>query len=139
MATEHTDVHDNPFRVTGGLLYGMFLGASIKEGLTASSTETQEAATLLPATFNVVSTAGATDAVKLKPLEPGQIQIVKNTSANAIQVFPAADYQINGGTVDAADTTNLGGNGSTRLYICSEDDPNNVVSFELNVAAHVNG
>jgi hypothetical protein len=114
-----------------GVLLGSGLGASIQTGITASATETQVGATGLVATFNVVSTAGATDAVRLRDLEVGEIQVIKNATAVAIQVFPPTGRTINGGAADAADAVNMGA-GATRLYIGSELGVD-IASFILNV------
>jgi hypothetical protein len=114
-----------------GVLQGEGLGGTITTGITASATETQAAATPLKSVFNVVSTAGATDAVLLKDLEPGEAQFIKNATAVAIQVFPPTGRSINGGTVDAADAVNMGA-GATRIYVGSEEGVD-IASFIMNV------
>ena len=78
---------------------------SVATGLTAAGTTITDALQLT-AFNNVVSTAAASTGVKLPPLWPvGQIGMVQNNGANAMNLFPpTSSISINGGTAGAAVT-----------------------------------
>lgn len=135
MSAEKKQVLPYPLKLLG-TLEALGLAGSISSAVTASATETQAAATPLTSMFNVVSTAGATDAVLLKDLLPGEAQFIKNTSGQAIKIFPPEDRSIDGGTVDAVDAVNMA-DGDTRFYVGAEDGID-IISFVMNVPAHAN-
>jgi hypothetical protein len=70
--------------------------------LTALVSGGQTGAPLLPATFNRVTTvASAADSVMLPVAIAGSLVFVKNTSANALAIFPSKGDLINAAAVDA--------------------------------------
>jgi hypothetical protein len=86
----------NPLYGTPGIL-------SAASAITASATSDQAGATQLAAGINVVSTVGtAGDSVKLPAAVAGTLVLVKNTSANSMDVFPATGDAINALSANAA-------------------------------------
>ncbi len=77
---------------------------SVTTGITADSNDNQANAVALTTTLNVVSTAGANDAVKLLTATRGLFQVVINLSGQTIQVFPNSSDKIDGGSANAATT-----------------------------------
>ncbi len=74
-------------------------------GITASTTQTQAAATALTTTFNRLDTvANSGDAVKLISVADGDFQVVINRGANQAQIFPNTGDKIDTGAVDASTT-----------------------------------
>lgn len=99
-------------------------GGSIgtKTAITASTTDTQAAATQLNVGVNNVTVSAAdTDAVKLPYAIKGRVVFVQNSDAlQDIKIYPSTGDSINGGTVNAADTTALG-QGVGRMYVAISD------------------
>jgi hypothetical protein len=87
---------------------------------TAGTTQTQAGATALTGAINVVTTGNASDGVKL-PTEMGvgDIVIIVNISAVALNVYPATGGAINGGTANAAKALAANMSGE---YICLGSD-----------------
>jgi hypothetical protein len=80
-----------------------YLELSYANGVTAFAGGGQASATQLAKSINVVSTvATAADSVKLPDAVVGRVVIVKNTSANSLNVFPKTGEAINALAADAA-------------------------------------
>jgi len=89
---------------------------NVQTGITASTTQTQAAATDLTADLcNITTVANLNDSVKLRTAVAGDSQTVINNGAIGVQVFPNTSDKINGGAVDAADTMAIGA-GEIRTY-----------------------
>jgi hypothetical protein len=74
---------------------------SIAIGISAAGS-TQGTATALTKTFNVISTVGAGQGVKLPSPEAGEILLVANQGANALSVYPDTGHSINNLASNAA-------------------------------------
>lgn len=71
--------------------------------ITASSTDTQAAATPLTNTINLVTSGADTHAVLLPAATAGLVRYVQvTTGAYAVKVYPADGDKINGGSANAA-------------------------------------
>ena len=103
--------------ITGGTMTGsLTMGAgtfqlsSVSAGITASTTQVQGEGALT-SEVNVVSiVANANDTVTLPTAIAGLPCVVINNGANTLQIFPAADDNINGLGVDTATTAASGDN-----------------------------
>ena len=72
---------------------------TVTTGISASTTQTQVAATALTTVFNFVSTvSNDDDAVKLTDCAAGIKQVVFNESSNILQLFPASGDDLGAGT-----------------------------------------
>lgn len=87
-------------------------------GITASTTQSQAAATPVDGEYVTVSTcANANDSVKLPAATVGRVLHIKNEGAANLRIYPALGDKLNGGTIDAADATALAAAGK-RTYVC---------------------
>lgn len=76
---------------------------TVTTGITAHAGGGQTSAVALTTYFNNITTcATAGDSVKLLTATAGQIQVVTNNGATAVDVFPFLGDTINGGSADAA-------------------------------------
>jgi len=96
-----------------GLLYG-----SLTDSITAGSTQTQAGATSLTTMVNRVTTVTTDgDGVKLPTATAGaRVIIINDDSAQLLRIWPNTSDTIEGGTVDAADLTDLPA-GEAREYV----------------------
>ena len=69
--------------------------------LSAAGT-TQGTATVLTASFNVVSTVSASQGVSLPAPEAGEILLIANQGANTLSVYPASGHSINNLSTNAS-------------------------------------
>lgn len=74
---------------------------SLATGIAAAGS-TQGTATSLTASFNEVTTVAASQGVMLPAPEAGEILLVANQGANALNVYPAAGHSINNLSADTA-------------------------------------
>jgi hypothetical protein len=89
---------------------------SVQTGISAAGT-TQGAATILGNTINIISTVSAgANGVQLPAATAGMILYITNTSANAVNVFPAGGAAINTGATNASISQ---AGGATLHYIAS--------------------
>jgi len=73
------------------------------ETATAGTTQTQAGATVLTGAVNFVTTGTASDGVRLPAEMPvGEVVYIVNSSANALNVYPATGGKINNGSANAA-------------------------------------
>lgn len=100
---------------------------STVNGLTALAGGGKTGATPLTATLNNVATvASAADSVLLPPGEPGMWLLVRNSAANAMQVFGAGSDTING----AATGTGVSHPATTgAIYFCASKTAAGVASW----------
>jgi hypothetical protein len=85
-----------------GLTTNKYLMYSVQTGISAAGT-TQGAATQLGNIINIVSTvSGGANGVVLPSATAGMILYITNSSANALNVFPASGAAINTGATNAA-------------------------------------
>ena len=83
------------------------LKMKITSGITAATTQTQAAATVLASNINHVATcANANDGVALPAAAAGLFVLIKNAGANTLKIWPSngASDKINDGTTDAGIT-----------------------------------
>lgn len=89
--------------ISGNLTIGGFLAVSCNDNITAAGT-LQSTATLITNNINIVQTAPINSGVKLPIAVAGYRIIIRNNSANTIQVYPNTDANINSGSNNAAVT-----------------------------------
>ena len=109
---------DGGVGVAKNLFVGGLIQRSVTNGITAGSTQTQAGATALTTDINRVTVvATASDGVKLPTAAGGyEILIINDDSTDALQVWPASDDKIDGGSADAVDANTLAA-GAARRYI----------------------
>jgi hypothetical protein len=92
--------------VSGGVVQvaaGVDLALKDIGAITASSTDSQAAATALTYTINAVTSGADTHAVLLPAATTNQVRVVQvTTGAYAVKVYPASGDKINGGSANAA-------------------------------------
>lgn len=89
--------------VVGDLTVTGHIISSLTTGITAFAGGGQGSATALTTDYNIVTTvATAADSVKLPTAVAGLVITVKNTAANACDVYPFSGDAINGGSADAS-------------------------------------
>lgn len=76
-------------------------GATFTQATEAAAGSTQGTATALTATFNLVTSASANLGVIIQSLT-NQLQIISNTSANPINLYPVSGMAFGSGTTNAA-------------------------------------
>ena len=89
--------------ISGSLTIDGFLAVSCNDNITAAGT-LQSNATLISNNINIVQTAPTSSGVKLPIAVAGYRIIIRNNSANAIQVYPNTDANINSGANNTAAT-----------------------------------
>jgi hypothetical protein len=87
--------------INGNLTIGGFLAVSCNDSITAAGT-LQSDATLITNNINIVQTAPSNSGVKLPIAVAGYRIIIRNNSANTIQVYPNTDANINSGSNNTA-------------------------------------
>jgi hypothetical protein len=98
-------------KIVGAYVNAQAMNYVVSPALTASTTQTRIGGTPLPALLNYIATcATAGNAVTLKPMVPGDFQVVMNRAAtNAASVFPnSAAVGIDAGAAGAAATLSAG-------------------------------
>jgi hypothetical protein len=108
--------------IQGSLTVGGLLAVSSSDTVTAAGTF-QSNATLLSNNINIVTTAPTSSGVKLPIAVAGYRIIIRNNTANTINVYPNTGSEINGGSINVPVT--LGASSSTE-YFCSTSAISNV-------------
>jgi hypothetical protein len=101
------NINDNGASVTIDSL----LVQSTTAGITASTTQTQGAATALLENINEIATvANASDAIKMPAAVAGLRIVIINNGANTVQIFPASGDNFSGSAANASVTLASGSN-----------------------------
>lgn len=92
-------------------------GAFTSNGLTASTTQTQAAATQLQYGINrVTSVANASDAIKMPQAKPGAIVAIVVDGGNTASLFPFLGDDINDAAVNASVSV---ADNTLSIYVCA--------------------
>lgn len=97
---------------------------SVVNSITAGTTQTQADATALTADINRVTVvANSGDGVKLPTAVAGaEVLIINEDTVDALQVWPASDDKIDGGSADAVDPLVLEAGGSRKYFTIDGTD-----------------